>query len=441
VTATQPESRAALRRSLGLWQLTVSGVGIVIGAGIYVIIGEAAASSGNLLWLSFIVAALLAGLTAMSYAELAGLFPRAGAEYEFARRAFNEFAGFMAGWMMIGANLVAVAAVSIGFAHYVRHFVNIEARYLALALLVGLTMVVMSGVQRSIWLSVVLVLMQIGGLLLVIAAGAPHVGDRSLIEGAALSGVLGASALVFFAFIGFDEIVTLSEETNDAARVVPRALLLALGISTLLYIAVGVVAVSAVGANALAASDRPLALVMESAVGSSAGSLIAVLAIAATMNTSLLALTAASRLIYAMARGGALPGPLSRVGPRGRAPWVAALAGFAVAAPFALSGSIGLVVEVTNFAVYAIFIGVNLAVIRLRVLLPRQPRTFRIPLSVGPVPVTAVLAIATTAVMTAYLQPAAWALGALMVGGGVLAWLIGPHVGRQPVAVEHDSSS
>jgi len=422
---------AELRRTLGLWQLTVSGVGIVIGAGIYVLIGEAAADAGSMLWLSFVLAAVLAALTGLSYAELAGLFPRAGAEYEFARQAFNEFTGFMAGWMMIAANLVAAAAVSIGFAQYLRHFVDIPAPAAAIGLLAVLTLVVISGVHRSIWLSVVLVAAQIGGLLLVIVSGGPHLGERSLIEGAHTSGVLAASALVFFAFIGFDEIVTLSEETRDAARVVPRALLLALGISTLLYVAVGAVAVSAVGAEALASSERPLALVMDDALGGRASSVIAALALAATTNTTLLVLTAASRLIYGMSRGGALPPVFVRLAPQSQAPWVAALAGFAVAAPFALSGRIGLVAEVTNFAVYAIFITVNLAVIRLRFTRPSAVRTFRIPIMVGATPVTAVLGIGAVVLMTVYLRPEAWALGALMLLSGVSAWWLGGRLGRK----------
>jgi len=421
-----------LRRTLGLWQLTVSGVGIVIGAGIYVLIGEAAADAGSMLWLSFVLAAVLAALTGLSYAELAGLFPRAGAEYEFARRAFNEFIGFMAGWMMIAANIVAAAAVSIGFAQYLRHFVDVAVPAGSIGLLAVLTLVVMSGVHRSIWLSVVLVAAQIGGLLLVIVAGGPYVGERSLVEGAHVSGVLAASALVFFAFIGFDEIVTLSEETRDAARVVPRALLLALGISTVLYVAVGVVAVSAVGAEALASNERPLALVMENVFGGRASSVVAALALAATTNTALLVLTAASRLIYGMSRGGALPPLFERLGPRGQAPWVAALAGFAVAVPFALSGQIGLVAEVTNFAVYAIFITVNVALIRLRFTRPTADRTFRIPLTIGATPVTAVLGIVTVALMAAYLRPEAWVLGGLMMVSGGGAWLLGGYLGRQP---------
>lgn len=216
MTSTRVMRPGGLTRSLGFWQVTVSGVGIVIGAGIYVLIGEAAKDAGSALWISFVLAAVLSALTGLSYAELAGMFPTAGAEYEFARRAFNDFTGFMAGWMMVLANIIAAAAVSIGFAHYLQHFFDVNLRAGAIGLLAVLTLIVMSGVQRSIWFSVVLAVLQVGGLLFVIASGAPHIGSRSLIEGSTASGVLAGAALVFFAFIGFDEIVTLSE--GDARR-------------------------------------------------------------------------------------------------------------------------------------------------------------------------------------------------------------------------------
>ena len=123
-----------LRRSLSLWQVTVSGVGIVIGAGIYVLIGSAAEEAGNALWLAFVVAAVMSALTGLSYAELASMFPSASAEYEFARKAFNEFTGFMAGWVILLANFIGAATVAIGFGHYLGHFVDVDVRIAAVAL-------------------------------------------------------------------------------------------------------------------------------------------------------------------------------------------------------------------------------------------------------------------------------------------------------------------
>lgn len=411
-----------LRRSLGFWQVTASGVGIVIGAGIYVLIGAATKEAGSAVWLAFVIAGVLSALSALSYAELAGMYASAGAEYEFARKAFNEFVGFVTGWMMVAALLIAAGTVSIGFAQYTQHFVDVDTRLASLALLVAMTVVIAGGIRRSIWLTVTLALLQTGGLVLVIVSGAEHVGDRSLTEGATFGGVLSGAALVFFAFIGFDEVVTLSEETRDPHRSIPRALLASLAIAVALYVLVAIAAVSIVGAGPLAASDRPLALVMEHDLGGRGSGIVAAIAIAATTNTALLALTAASRNLYGMARSGSLPAAIATLGQRTRAPWVAAVLGLGVAALVAVTADIRLAASVTDFAVYAIFIVVNLAVIALRRSHPDHPRTISVPFSFRGIPLPPVLAIATVVLMLARLDRDAWILGGLTLALGASVW-------------------
>ena len=348
------------------------------------LVGEAAQEAGAGLWLSFAVAAILAGLTALTYCELAGMFPSAGVEFEWTSRAFNPFWGFLAGWMMVITYVVAAAAVALGFAHYLQQFVAIDERLVAIILLFALTAVVASGIERSIWLSVVLAAVQISGLVLVIVAGAPHIGEHSLVEGATTGGVLSGAALVFFAFIGFDDIATLSEETRDAATTVPRALMLStLAISGGLYVLVGLSAVSALARDILGTSGWPLAAVIESDWGSRAAGTVTLIALAATFNTTLLVLTAASRLLYAMARAGALPPSLAHVSARRQVPQVAAVVALVAAVPFAASGGLGLVASVTDFAVYSTFVAVNLSVVALRRRAPEAARPFRMPFSLA----------------------------------------------------------
>lgn len=296
-------------------------------------------------------------------------------------------------------------------------------RFGALGLLAFVTALVIAGMQRSIWVTVSLVVLQVGGLVIVILAGAPQIGEHSLVEGVEASGVLSAAALVFFAFIGFDEVITLSEDTRDPERTVPRALLLALGISTLLYVLVGIAAVSAVGAGPLAASDTPLALVLEDEVGSRASDVIAFIALASTTNTTLLLVTAGSRLIYGMSRDASLPPVFSTLGRRGRAPYRAALATTGVAAAFAMLGDIGLVASVTDFAVYAMFITVNVALIRLRFTAPDAARTFRVPGTVRSLPLLPIVGTAVVLLMMAFLDPWAWLLGFGALAAGAVAWL------------------
>ena len=243
------------------------------------------------------------------------MFPSAAGEYEYTRHALPEWVAFVVGWTMIVGLVVAAATVSIGFARYVGYFVDVDTRVAALGLLTVVSAIAMAGIKQSARLTVALSAVQVGGLVLVVLIGLPHVGDVDLLTGAGVGGVLGAAALVFFAFIGFDEVITLAEETRDPTRTVPRALLLALGLSATLYVAVAVAAVSVLGAAALAASPRPLADVMAHVLGSRGATVVAAIAIVTTTNTTLLALTAASRVLYGMARAGAMPRPL-RGGPR-----------------------------------------------------------------------------------------------------------------------------
>ena len=254
--------------------------------GIYVLLGAATAHAGALVWLAFLLAAAMSALTGFeSYAELSSMFPSAAGEYEYTRHAMPEWIAFTVGWMMISGLVVAAATVSIGFARYVGYFVDVDQRVAALGLIVAVSAIAMTGIKQSARLSVGLSAIQVGGLVLVVAVGLPHIGEVDLLAGPGLSGLLSAAALVFFAFIGFDEVITLAEETRDPRRTVPRALLLALVLSTALYIAVAISAVSILGADALAASPRPLSAVLAHVLGAAGETVVAAIAIVTTTNT------------------------------------------------------------------------------------------------------------------------------------------------------------
>jgi APA family basic amino acid/polyamine antiporter len=406
---------AALHRELGFWQLTASGIGIIVGAGIYALIGAATAKAGTGVWLSFLVAAGLSVLTGLSYCELAALYPRAGGEYEYTRNAFPQSVAFLTGWLMIAALAVGAAAVSLGFARYLNEFADIPLRPAALWVLVAAAAVAFGGIKQSGRLTVLLCLVQVGGLLLVIAIGLPHVGDVNLAPDSGADGILGGAALVFFAFIGFDEVITLAEETRDPSRTVPRALLAALGISASLDILVAITAVSVLGASALAASPRPLADALRVGVGGVSTKVVAFVALASTANAVLLMLTAASRLTYAMARSGALPARLGSVTHDRGVPLIAVVVCATVAAVFMLFGDLSGIASVTDFAIYLVFLAVNATVVILRIRKPELPRPFKIPFAVRGVPVIPILGFATTVVMLSYLE-----LRAVLAGGAVV---------------------
>lgn len=428
----RPEARPArmasppsLHRVLGLTEVTAGGVGIIIGAGIYVLLGAATAHAGALVWLAFLLAAVMSALTGLSYAELSSMFPSAAGEYEYTRNAMPEWVAFVVGWTMISGLVVAAATVSIGFARYLGYFVPIDARLAALGLLAIVSGIAMVGIKQSARLTVGLSAIQVGGLVLVIAVGSRHVGEVDLWVGHGAAGVVGGAALVFFAFIGFDEVITLAEETRDPTRTVPRALLLALGLSTGLYVAVAVSAVSVLGAEALAASPRPLADVMAHALGSGGATVVAGIALVTTTNTTLLAVTAASRVMYGMAAQAALPRALAVVHPVRGTPIRTIAVTACVAAVFAAFGNFTVIAAVTDFAVYVVFIAVNTTVIILRRTRPALRRPFSSGGAVCGLPVVPVLGLASVGIMMTQLEPFAIGVGSALSAMGLAAgWLL-----------------
>jgi APA family basic amino acid/polyamine antiporter len=230
-------------------------------------------------------------------------------------------------------------------------------------------------------------------------------------------------ALVFFAFIGFDEVTTLSEETRDPTRTTPRALLGALGLSTLLYVLVSVTAVSVLGPDALGSSEQPLRDVAATAVGDRAGAVMAVLAMVTTANTVLLIVTAASRMVFAMARQSDLPNRLGVLDGRGT-PVRATASVVLAASTFVLIGRFELVASATDVAVYATFLFVNFIVIALRIRKPALERPFKVPLAIGRVPVIPVVATVVTVWMVALLEPSAIVVAASLMLLGLLTSLV-----------------
>lgn len=408
----------ALRRRLGLFETTLSGIGIILGAGVYALVGEAAGIAGNAVWISFVVAAAMAALTGLSYAELASAYPRAGADYEYTRHGLGGHPGFVVGWLMVISNLVGAAAVALGFGGYLGTFLDVDPVILASGAILFCTLLAFLGVREAIWASIVLTFVEAAGLAFVVAVGLPDVGDHDLLAGPGAREIFSGAALVTFAFIGFSQIAALAEETVDAPRVIPRAVLISIGVTTVMYVLVAVAAVSAVGAESLAASDAPLADVAAAAVGGRARDLVAIVALFSTANTVLLLLMASSRMIYGMASGedAALPRFMAWVHPVVHTPARAILLCLVVALGFALTGDLRFVAGASNFAVFIAFIGVNVALIALRYRSPELPRPFRVRGSIGRFPVLPALALVAVVGLLVNLDA-----DALMAGGALLA--------------------
>ena len=364
----------------------------------------------------------MAGVVGLSYAELAAAFPRAGADYEYTRQALGLRVSFVVGWLIVIGNLVAAATVSLGFGRYLNSFVDITPTAAAVIALVAATVVAFVGIKQAVWVSIILTVVEFAGLVIIIVIGMPHIGDVDLLEAQkGAGGVFGGTALVMFAFIGFQQIATLAEETVDAPRIIPRAMLIAVGITSVLYVLVAVAAISVLGWEALSVSKAPLAEVASQTLGDDAEDVIAVIALFSTANTMLLILVAASRMIYGMAGADALPRFLAWVHPGVRTPARAIVLSLVVSVAFALSGDIGLVAGATNFAVFIGFAAVNLSVIVLRYTRPGVARPFTIPLSIGRLPLLPVIALVSVAFLMANLERDALLVGAGLFVSGLVA--------------------
>ena len=424
---TSPPDGTRLSRSLGLAEVTLSGIGIILGAGIYALIGTAAAGAGNAVWLSFAISALVALFTALSYAELSSMFPKAGAEYEYTTAAVGEYVAFIIGWLIIFSGIIGAATVALGFGGYFSGLFGTGQVLAAVALISVLTIILIIGVKESAVVAGIFTLIEAAGLVLIIIAGLPLLGSVDYLEmPLGISGVFTAATLVFFAYQGFEEMVKFSEETREPEKTVPKALMIALAVCTLLYILVCIAAVSVVGWEGLAGSDAPFAEVATVAWGPWGADLLSVIALFATANTVLLMLLAASRISYGMARAGSLPGPLARVHETRKTPYLAILVAAIGAVLFLFAGDIGFVASVTNFTIFVTFMIVNLSVILLRYRSPDQKRAFLVPGRIGRMPVLPLFGIVTSIFLFFQLTPEIIAIGTLLVIiGGIVALFMG----------------
>ena len=373
--------REGLERSISLFQATVYGVGIILGAGIYALIGEAAGIAGNAIWISFVIAAAIAACSAISYAELSAIYPKSAAEFVYVKEITGSpLLGFVTGYMTVVTGIISVAAVALGFSTYFKLYFDAAPVLVAIVLITIVATLNFSGIQQSARVNAALTFVEAGGLLLIIFIGLPYLGEVDLLRvdsGASIGDsstwqpMMAAAALIFFAYQGFEDIANIAEETRSAERTVPLALLLSLLITTVIYVLVAVVAVSVVPAEALHAASRldnpsegPLALVASTALQSPAGgNLFTVIALCATANTVLVLHIVSSRMLYGIARDNYLPAILAKVSPATRTPVGAVVLTTVFCVLFTLGGSLSEIANLTNVGVFLVFFMVNLMVL------------------------------------------------------------------------------
>ncbi len=414
--------KVELKRELGLLEITLSGVGIILGAGIYALIGKASAIAGNAVWLSFALSASVAIFTGLSYAELSSMFPGASAEYQYTRSAFGRRLAFIIGWLIILSGIIGASTVALGFGGYFNALFKVPSLLSAFVLIAALSFLMFYGIKESARFVVAATLIETAGLILIIFIGFPYLGRVDYFEmPQGIAGVFQASALVFFAYTGFESIVKLSEETKAPEKTIPRGLILAIFISIILYILVAISAVSVLGWEALGRSEAPFADLAFSVFGSNASIILTMIALFATANTVLMMMLGSSRIIYGMAGYSILPGILATVHPSRRTPWVAIFATMALSLLFIFAGDIAFVANVDNFTLFVTFLVINAAMIILRYKEPKASRPFRVPFSTGKFPLLPLLGIVFCIFMLLQLEVKVFFTGTALV---VLGWLL-----------------
>ena len=416
--------KRALTRQLGAFDLTMLGIGAVIGTGIFVLTAVAANKAGPGMMYSFVIAGIVCALTALIYSEIAAMVPVSGSAYTYSYAVLGELIAWMVGWALILEYAVAAGAVSVGWSGYANGFLHAHGMGLPIALTAGpfdtitladgttangsfnliafllallVTWLLVIGTSKSAKVTAVLVMIKILALTTFVLLAFPVVNHANFVPmlpngwGTPLSGVgvLGAAASIFFAYVGFDAVSTAAEETRNPNRNIPIGLIGSLGICTVFYLLVAYTAVGSMGAQpggALSQSKEPLAFVLRNIGWPRIGDLVAAAAIIALPSVVLMMMFGQTRILFTMSRDGLMPEALSRVHPKFHTPHVVTWITGIFVAFFAALFPVGALADISNAGTLFAFFMVAAGVMVLRRTEPNRPRPFRTPLVwiVGP---------------------------------------------------------
>ena len=363
-----------LRRSLSLPMITLYGLGTTIGGGIYALIGKVAERAGMLAPVSFVVAAILAAFSALTFAELSSRFPKSAGEAVYVEEGFGRaWLSSTVGWMVIVVGAISAAALANGFAGYLRVFVPVPNWTALVFVVVVLALIAIWGIGESAAAAAAVTVVEIGGLVLAIWAGSGSLGELPArigefvppFQATAWAGIVAGSFLAFYAFIGFEDMVNVAEEVRDVRRTLPLAIVLTLVVTTVLYFLVATVAVLAVPTEELATSEAPLSLVWQRGSGSSLP-VISVIAVFALLNGALIQIIMAARVLYGMSSQRWLPAAIGRVHPKTQTPILATAAVAVLVLMLALGFDIETLAQTTTLVILVIAALVNASLLRVK---------------------------------------------------------------------------
>lgn len=362
------DQEAMLKPSLGLFDAVAVSVGAIIGGGIFVVTGIAAGVAGSALVISMLIAAIISLFTASSFAQLTAWQPREGSIYEYSYQLISPFAGFLTGWMWILSNTFAGAAVSLGFAYYLTTLTpSLNANYVAAIVCIAFTAINYYSVKESAKLNNILVTAKLLILTFFIAYGLTFMNTANFQPFKPLDiGVFSGAVFFFFAYGGFARAAVIAEEVKDPKRNVPRAMLIALAISAIIYVLVGIAAVGMAGANKLANSNSPLEEAMKATGNPYASTIIALGGMLATASVLLTSILGVSRMAYAMAKRKHLPQTLAKLDPKTNTPALATWIIGATMTLLVLFIDLSKVVAISSFAMLFFYTLANTSALRLK---------------------------------------------------------------------------
>ena len=413
-----------LKRTLNLFDATSIGIGAIIGAGIFVVLGIAVGYAGPAVIVSMIIAGTVALFTALSFSELSSAIPKEGGTYEFAYEMIHPFAGFISGCMWLFAQTVAGAAVCLGLASYfVGLFPFFPVKIVAVSAALALTVLNLMGMKHSARVNNALVVIKIVILCFFVGVGVFHVDPQNYSNFApnGFFGILQGAGFIFFAYLGFGRIAALGEEVENPKRTLPLAILLALAASMILYAVTGLVATGLVDSGNLAkfGSGSPIGYAAK-ATGSFAVvatvSFGALVALVSVLLTNLLGL---SRVSFAMARNGQFPKALAKIHSKLGTPYLSILITGALMAVLAFVSDLRQAVAITSFSMLTTHIVLHSAAIRIRKKIPNL-KTFKVPLY----PLIPSLGIASCVILMFSLPMESWIVSAAVIVAVSLLYLL-----------------
>lgn len=372
---TQAQQDTQLKRSLSLPLVVLYGLGVTIGAGIYVLIGATAGKAGIYAPVSFILAAFVMIFSAASMAELSARFPVSAGEAAYIRNGLRSpLLALGTGLLVVLSGLISAATVSIGSSGYIQSLIHLPDAVIIVVVILSMGVIALWGITESVTFAAIFTFVEIAGLLAIVVAALwnepeiiqevprviPSFGDFE-----AFGAISAAGLLAFFAFIGFEDIVNLAEETKNPKKTIPWAIFLTLICATLIYVAVVTIAVLTVPIDELSSSNAPVGLLFERITGASP-LVITLIAIVATLNGVIIQMIMASRVLYGLSKQGSLPAIFSKISSRTQTPVFSTVFVVIIILLFALVFPIDSLAEMTSRVALTVFTLINLSLIRIK---------------------------------------------------------------------------